>query len=66
MGLDIRTPIGALFLIIGTMLAGAGLFGAPKTLAGGALDVNIDLIWGAAMAAFGVVMLVLAASARRR
>lgn len=66
MGLDIRIPIGALFLIIGAMLAGLGLFGAPRTLAGEALDVNIDLIWGAALAAFGVAMLALAASARRR
>jgi hypothetical protein len=66
MDLDIRLPIGALFLAIGAILAGEGLAGHPKTLAGVSAGLNIDLIWGAAMAAFGLVMLMLAAWARRR
>jgi hypothetical protein len=66
MELDIRLPIGALFLTIGAILCGAGLAGDPKTLAGASAGLNIDLVWGAAMAAFGLVMLALAAWARRR
>lgn len=66
MDLDIRTPIGALFLTLGLMLAATGLCGEPRTLAGAALDLNVDLIWGAALAAFGAAMLALAATARRR
>lgn len=66
MDLDIRTPIGALFLALGLMLAATGLFGEPRTLAGARLDLNVDLIWGVAMAVFGAAMLALAATARRR
>jgi hypothetical protein len=66
MGLDIRLPIGLLFLVIGLILAGAGLTGEPRTLAGAVVGINIDLVWGAVMAGFGLVMLALAARARRR
>jgi hypothetical protein len=59
MSFDVRTPIGLLFLAIGLLVAGYGAIARP---AGGGL--NIDLVWGLAMAAFGAVMLALAWLAR--
>jgi hypothetical protein len=57
-GLDIRTPIGLMFAIIGVILAGYGLVAHHDTL-----GLNMDLIWGAVLTVFGVVMLLLARSA---
>lgn len=59
--LDVRLPIGLLFLAIGALVAAQGLI-APAPVAG----LDIDLIWGLAMAAFGALMLALALMARRR
>ncbi len=59
MRLDIRLPIGALFLLLGTMLLGYGVFGdAPPPHGGGGTVIN--LLWGAVMAAFGLSLLLLA------
>jgi hypothetical protein len=65
MPFDVRLPIGLLFLAIGLLVAGAGLTGDPKVLEAHSAGVNIDLIWGSVMAAFGALMLVLAALAKR-
>jgi hypothetical protein len=61
MSFDVRLPIGLLFLAIGAVVAAFGMTGAPPAPSG----ENIDLIWGAVMAAFGAVMLGLAWLARR-
>jgi hypothetical protein len=57
---DVRLPIGFLFLAIGLLVGGYGL-STPILSAG----VNIDLVWGAVMAVFGAVMLLLAVLAKR-
>lgn len=62
---DVRLPIGLLFLAIGVLVIGAGLTGDPKALDAHGAGLNIDLVWGAVMAGFGAVMLVLAARAKR-
>ena len=61
---DIRLPIGLLFFAIGVLVTLCGLLLAPATA--GSAGINIDVIWGLAMTAFGALMLVLAAVARRR
>ncbi len=66
MPFDIRLPIGLLFLAIGVLVGGYGLTGDPAALSAHAAGLNIDLVWGSVMAAFGVVMLVLVALARRK
>jgi hypothetical protein len=66
MPFDIRMPIGLLFLAIGVMVAAAGLTGDPATFSAHAAGLNIDLVWGSVMAAFGAVMLGLVALARRK
>jgi hypothetical protein len=58
MGLDVRLPIGLMFTIIGLLLAGFGFFSPGEGERGAKL--NINLWWGLALVAFGVVMLLLA------
>lgn len=58
MNLDIRVPIGLLFLSLGGLLAGFGLvthFTNP-TIYARSLDINVNLWWGLAMVAFGAAM----------
>ncbi|HZZ30893.1 MAG TPA: hypothetical protein VFE10_02780 [Phenylobacterium sp.] len=62
---DVRLPIGLLFLAIGVLVAGAGLLGDPAVFKAHSAGLNIDLVWGGAMAGFGAVMLLLAALAKR-
>jgi hypothetical protein len=64
MGLDIRWPIGYMFLIIGVVLATYGIFSNP-TIYAQSLGMNVNLIWGAILAAFGIVMLLLARSGEK-
>ncbi len=66
MDFDIRGPIGALFAAIGLLLLGYGLFGDRSIYELRSLGINVNLIWGGAMLAFGAVMLALAFTARRR
>jgi len=64
MQLDIRLPIGLLFVILGTLLAGYGLF--PRdTLSGTDVGLRLDAGWGGILVLFGVTMLLLSLRARR-
>lgn len=63
MSFDVRLPIGLLFLAIGVLVAAWGAVGGPSAVKAG--QPNIDLIWGAVMVAFGVVMLGLTQLRRR-
>ncbi len=64
MGLDIRTPIGVMFSLLGAVVAGYGVFG-DKTIYTKSLGININLWWGLVMLAFGIVMLVMAKRANQ-
>ena len=55
-GLDIRWPIGLLFLAIGVAVAAYGIFSASLTELWG-LQINLNLWWGVVMAAFGLGMI---------
>ncbi len=58
MNLDIRVPIGLLFLSLGGLLAGFGIvthFTSPGLYAR-SLDINVNLWWGLVMLAFGAGM----------
>ncbi len=67
MGLDIRIPLGSLFVVLGVLLAGYGLLSGPAIYRR-SLGVDINLWWGIALLAFGLGMLALAwrAAAVRR
>lgn len=57
MGLDIRIPLGLVFLLIGGIM---GVFGlcthGDAALYQKSLGININLIWGGLMFAFGAIM----------
>ena len=52
MGLDIRFPIGMMFTLIGLLLAVTGILSPQKV----SLGININMIWGAALLLFGILM----------
>ncbi len=61
MHLDIRTPIGLLFGVLGAILSVFGLlsnFGilASSDIYNRSLGINVNLWWGLAMLAFGIIM----------
>ena len=59
MNLDIRLPIGLMFLMVGAILGIYGLFSDPM-IYHRSLGININLWWGLVMFLFGAVMLLLA------
>jgi hypothetical protein len=58
MGLDIRTPIGLMFAILGALLLAYGLASDPALYAR-SLGVNVNAIWGGVLLVFGGTMLAL-------
>lgn len=57
MGLDIRYPIGMMFTLIGLLLLGTGIFtGGDAGMYKISLGININLIWGAVLFLFGLLM----------
>jgi hypothetical protein len=65
MGLDIRIPLGLMFLVTGGLMVLYGLFTRGSAIYEKSLDLNINLIWGALMFVFGVVMYMLGRRPRR-
>jgi hypothetical protein len=63
--LDVRLPMGLLFLILGLILVGYGLAADPAIYAKHSLGQNVNLIWGVLFALFGIAMLTLAVRARK-
>jgi hypothetical protein len=57
MNLDIRVPIGAMFSLIGILLAIYGLMTNGELMYAKSLGINMNLYWGGAMLFFGVIML---------
>lgn len=66
MDLDIRIPIGLLFLVLGGVLAIHGLVAPHAIFDRHSLGLNVNLAWGLAMAAFGAALLGLVAATRGR
>ena len=65
-GLDIRLPIGGLFVVLGLIL---GVYGVATNSDAAqyeqSMSVNINLWWGLVMLVFGGLMLLLARNASR-
>ena len=59
MGLDIRIPLGLMFLITGGIMALYGLFTHGSAIYAMSLGINLNLLWGTPMFVFGAVMFVL-------
>ena len=58
MGLDIRLPIGMLFTVLGILLTLFGAF-SDRALYERSLGINVNLVWGLVLLAFGGIMLFL-------
>lgn len=63
--LDVRLPMGLLFLLLGLVLVGYGLTADPVIYATHSLGQNVNVTWGAIFALFGIAMLTLAAKAKK-
>lgn len=59
MNFDLRLPIGIMFSLYGAMLVIYGLI-SDKAIYERSLGININLVWGGVMLAFGLVMFWLA------
>jgi len=57
MGLDIRVPLGLIFLIVGGIMSVFGMFSrGDAALYDKSMGVNLNLGWGLVMFVFGLVM----------
>ena len=56
MGLDIRIPLGLIFLVTGGILTIFGLMTRHSVIYSNSMDINLNLIWGALMFVFGLIM----------
>ena len=63
--MDIRLPMGIMFVLLGGMLSIAGGLASPESYSM-ALGINLDLWWGLLILLFGAVMVVLAVLHSRR
>jgi hydrogenase-4 membrane subunit HyfE len=59
MGLDIRLPLGLIFLIIGAIMALYGAFTWGGPMYASSMGINLNVIWGAVMLVFGGLMFAL-------
>jgi len=57
MQLDIRLPMGLLFLLLGIILVTYGFVSDPAIYVKHSLGQNVNLLWGAIFALFGGAML---------
>lgn len=55
-GLDIRVPIGLMFLVKGLLLALYGLMAPADSMRDG---INLNLVWGGVLVLFSLIMLFL-------
>jgi protein-S-isoprenylcysteine O-methyltransferase Ste14 len=65
MELDVRWPMGVMFVVLGAVLVAVGLL-APASANEWSLGVNVNLWWGLVMLALGAVMVLLAWRGRVR
>ena len=65
MGLDIRIPLGLMFLVTGGLMTLYGLFTRGSAIYEKSLNVNINLVWGALMLVFGLVMYIMGRRTRK-
>ncbi|HUB19305.1 MAG TPA: hypothetical protein VL990_11770 [Acidobacteriaceae bacterium] len=59
MSLDLRIPLGLLFLIVGVLLSIYGLVTRGSAIYARSAGMDINLIWGLVMFVFGLTMFLL-------
>lgn len=55
-GLDIRTPIGLMFTILGVMVTAYGVF-SNKAIYARSFGIDVNLWWGLVLLVFGLLFL---------
>lgn len=66
-GIDIRVPIGLMFLIVGAIITTYGVVTTGNDMyAAHSLGININLWWGLCLVLFSLVMLALAWNASKK
>jgi hypothetical protein len=65
MHLDVRVPLGLLFLLLGLILIVFGLASDPAIYAAHSLGENVNLFWGGIFTAFGAAVLLLSRRGRK-
>jgi drug/metabolite transporter (DMT)-like permease len=66
-GIDIRVPIGLMFLIVGAIITAYGAAtNGDEMYAAHSLGINVNLWWGLCLVLFAVVMLALAWNASKK
>ena len=63
MGIDIRLPLGLLFLSLGAILLAYGILSNPEIYYQ-SLGINVNLYWGLVLVAFGALMFALSRRGR--
>ena len=66
MHLDVRLPMGLLFAILGVILCVHGFTSDPAIYQQHSLGINVNVIWGFVLVAFGAAMLLLVWRARQK
>jgi hypothetical protein len=66
MNLDLRLPMGLMFLIVGGILSVYGLVTMGSPIYAKSVGMNINLIWGLVMLVFGATMFLLGRRGQRR
>lgn len=56
MGLDIRLPLGMIFLAIGLLMTIYGLVTLGSPIYAASMGINLNLTWGVVMLLFGGIM----------
>lgn len=64
MNLDVRVPMGWLFLILGIILFAYGFIADPAIYVKHSLGQNVNLLWGSIFALFGAITLWIAQKKR--
>ena len=64
MGLDLRIPLGLMFIAIGGLLVGYGCLTLHSDIYLRSMGLNVNVIWGGIMLLFGAIMFFLARRAR--
>lgn len=65
MGIDIRVPIGWLFVTLGVLLTGYGAV-SDAAIYARSLGINVNLGWGVVLLIFGATFLFFGRRARKR
>ena len=66
MNLDLRIPMGLMFLMVGAIMSLFGFFTRGSVIYERSVGMNINLIWGVVMLAFGLMMFLLGRASDKR